>query len=231
MTLPLLVSVPHAGLRVPQEVGPYCVLSPEEIERDGDAGAGEVYDLGSEVQSFVTTDIARAIVDLNRPEDDRRADGVVKTHTCWNVPVYRSPLPEGLVETLLERYHRPYHRRLSGLAGGAVLCGVDGHTMAAFGPPVGPDPGRERPAVCLSHAGHTCPEPWFRRLADGFRESFSPFTVRTNDPFRGGYTIRAHAKEMPWVQVELSRAPFLPHREKRDRVLRALRYFCEGIHG
>jgi N-formylglutamate amidohydrolase len=38
MTLPLLISVPHAGLRVPREVEKQCILSEEEIIRDGDEG-------------------------------------------------------------------------------------------------------------------------------------------------------------------------------------------------
>ena len=35
MRLPMLVSVPHAGLRVPEEATPYCRLSHEEIVADG----------------------------------------------------------------------------------------------------------------------------------------------------------------------------------------------------
>ena len=70
MTLPLLLSVPHAGLAVPPEAEPYCVLSEREIVEDGDEGAAEIYDLESAVVAFHTTDIARAIVDMNRPEDD-----------------------------------------------------------------------------------------------------------------------------------------------------------------
>ena len=89
MKLPLLVSVPHAGIRVPEEAEPYCILTSEQIVEDGDVGAAEIYTLEPEVEAYVTTQIARAIVDLNRAEDDRRADGVVKTHTCWNIQFYR----------------------------------------------------------------------------------------------------------------------------------------------
>ena len=107
MTLPLLISVPHAGLRVPPEARPYCSLTPEEIARDGDEGAAEIYTIENEVECYVTTDVARAIVDLNRAEDDRRKDGVVKTHTCWEVPVYEPFPPEEVVRTLLAQYYRP----------------------------------------------------------------------------------------------------------------------------
>ena len=226
MRLPLLISVPHAGLDVPAAVARYCILTRGQIAEDGDEGAAEIYDIGDEVEAFVTTSVARAIVDLNRAEDDRRKDGVVKTHTCWDVPVY-DPFPPGaVVQSLLETYHRPYHARLRELAStsGARL-GVDCHTMLALGPPVSPDPGAERPWVCLSNGDGTCPQEWI----DGLQRSFAKLlggNVRVNDPFRGGYITRTHAAEMPWVQLELSRAPFLSNAEKRTLVLQALRDFA-----
>jgi N-formylglutamate deformylase len=222
--LPLLISVAHAGLDVPPEVKSICMLSDRQVIEDGDEGAAEIYDFPGEVAEYVTTRIARAIVDVNRAEDDRRADGVIKTHTCWNVPVYREPLSTDLIEMLLERYHRPYHRRLSGAAPEAVL-GVDCHTMAAKGPAVGPDPDKERPYVCLSNADGSCSDSWLRSLAGCLEETLH-VPVSLNDPFKGGYIIRSHANEVPWVQLEISRAPFAANSDKRRRVLDALRRWC-----
>lgn len=227
MTLPLLLSVPHAGERVPQEVSAWWVLGREELLRDGDEGAAQIYGpLKAKSARFVTTDIARAVVDLNRAEDDRRRDGVVKTHTCFDAPVYNRPLSEDIVEVLLARYYRPYHRRLTQLADTGVRCGIDCHTMFPVGPPVGPDPGRKRPAVCLSNAEGTCPENWLAHLAKCFMVEFGS-EVKVNDPFQGGYIIRAHAAELPWFQIELSRAPDVSNAEKGRRVLRALTGWCE----
>lgn len=221
MSLPLLLSVPHAGLGIPEEVADSCALTPEQVAEDGDEGAAEIYALAAEVERFVTADVARAIVDLNRAEDDRGKDGVVKTHTCWNVPVYRTFPSEDRIEALLARHHRPYHARLRDAADGRVRLAVDCHTMAALGPPVGPDPGVERPHVCLSNGEGTCPDAWMDGLVRCFTREFGP-SVKVNDPFRGGYITRSHAAEMPWVQLELSRAPFLSNADKRARVLRAL---------
>ncbi len=230
MTLPILISVPHAGLQVPPEAAPYCCLTQSEIIADGDEGAAEIYDLVDHVAEYVTTGIARAIVDQNRAVDDRRADGVVKTHTCWNVSVYREPLPAAVIAQLLDEYYHPYHHRLSNpLTTDIRLC-VDCHTMAAFGPPIGPDIGQERPAVCLGDAaGTSLPAGWIDVLEQSFRESFDEFDVTVNNPFSGGYVTRTHGRERPWLQIELSRAPFLPNKDKRDRVLHALRQFCEQM--
>jgi formiminoglutamase len=222
LKLPLLLSVPHAGLVVPPVVESSCILTPEQIVADGDEGAAAVYALEEHVEIFVTSDIARAIVDLNRAEDDRRADGVVKTHTCWNEPVYASPPSEETVERLLDRYHRPYHRRLSEAASLRISLAIDCHTMAAVGPPIGPMAGQERPALCLSDVdGTSCPQETFERLRGCLENAFA-LEVAVNHPFKGGFITRTHSREMPWVQLELSRAPFLPIDEKRRRLLVAL---------
>jgi len=226
--LPLLISLPHAGLRVPEEVEPYCILTEAQIIEDGDEGAAEIYDFPDAVAQFVTTDIARAVVDMNRAEDDRRADGVVKTHTCWNVQVYDPFPPENVIEQLLARYHRPYHEHLMASSAGGVRLGADCHTMAAIGPPIGPGAGVERPAVCLSNADGTCPAEWLESMARCFERAFER-EITINDPFRGGHIIRAHAAELPWIQVELSRAPFLSNPEKRQRVLAALSEWCAMV--
>lgn len=227
--LPLLLSVPHAGLDVPNEVSRLNLLTPGQIADDGDGGARGIYSLADDVEVFVTTQVARAFVDMNRARDDRRKDGVVKTHTCWDIPIYREPLDDALVERLLDAHHHPYHARLADAAHRGLLLGIDCHTMAASGPPVGPDPGVKRPAVCLSNAdGLTCPDDWLALLADCFRQAYHD-DVRLNHPFKGGFITREQGKRMPWVQVELSRAPIFSDDEKRHRVLSALRRFVELV--
>ncbi|MFH1739698.1 MAG: N-formylglutamate amidohydrolase [bacterium] len=228
MTLPILVSVPHAGWRIPKEAVPYCRLTDEEIAADGDGGASEIYDIEDHVAAFVATNIARAIVDMNRAIDDRRPDGVVKTHTCWNVPVYHAFPPTGVIEQLLDLHYRPYHERLSAAWHG-LRIGVDCHTMAQMGPPVGPDPGKERPWVCLSDGdSQTLPSGWMDVLAQCFSQAFGGL-VAVNDPFKGGYISRAHSHEIPWIQLELSRAPFISNQEKQAKVLEALSSFCASL--
>jgi N-formylglutamate deformylase len=229
MTLPVMLSVPHAGLTIPPEVRQLCILTAQQLREDSDEGAAEIYDLSSEVGAFFAADIARAVVDLNRSEDDRRADGAVKTHTCWKVPVYREPLPEELIQTLLAKYYRPYHQKLNDAAGRKdIRLGLDCHTMAAIGPPLGPDPGIERPHICLSNAEGACPRAWLEKLAACFKDTFG-VNVALNQPFDGGYIIRRHVAELPWIQIELSRAPFCSIAEKRKRTLAALEAFCPSI--
>ncbi|GBC61842.1 N-formylglutamate amidohydrolase [Desulfonema ishimotonii] len=228
--LPILISVPHAGETIPPEVADRCILTPEQIMADSDGGASEIYALEDLVECFMTTHIARAITDLNRAPDDRRGDGVVKTHTCNLEAVYSTFPDAGTVQLLLDRYYHPYHQELTSLANSGIVLGVDCHTMAAIGPPVGPDPGGERPRICISNGDGTCPDDWFESLGDCLAEIFDG-SVRLNSPFTGGYITRRHAPEMPWVQLELSRAPFMSNSDKRSGVLESLRRWLSIITG
>ena len=136
---------------VPPEVKGLCVLRREDILADRDGGAASIYNILQEhVSGFCTTDIARSLIDLNRAPDDIGGNGVIKDRTCWNVPVFKTFPDEQLIRTLLACYYFPYHEKLSAAAlTGTIKLGIDCHTMAAFGPPLGPDPGRERPMVCF----------------------------------------------------------------------------------
>jgi formiminoglutamase len=221
----VLISVPHGGLEVPEELAALCILTPEQIAKDGDEGAAEIYDFPAEVVAFVKAEIARAILDLNRAPDDFRRDGVVKTHTCFEEPVYSEALARERVDVLLTRHYHPYHERLRELASRARL-GVDCHTMLAVGPPIGPGAGERRPRICLSNADGACPQEWLESLGEHLHVEFGE--VALNEPFKGGYIVREHARELPWVQLEMSREPFAGNDEKRARVLSAITAWCKA---
>lgn len=220
MKLPILVSVPHAGVEVPPEAQGYVSLTLDDIVADGDAGAAEVYGIEGDVAAFVTTGVARAIVDVNRAEDDIGGDGMIKTRTCWGTPVYAEFPPESVVGELIEKYYRPYHRRLTQLAK-SVRLGLDCHTMAESGPPVSPDPGAPRPLICLGDGHGAFPAKWTRSLSSSLERVFGE-KVSINDPFSGGYITRVHGAEMPWAQLEFSRTARVPDAEKREKLLAAL---------
>lgn len=230
MTLPIGLSVPHAGVQAPASLVENCLLTPEQIARDGDEGASEIFDLSGRVTRFLTTDIARAFVDLNRPVDDRGSDGVVKTETIYQEPIYRQPLGDSQIETLLQEHYYPYHAELSNWANAGLKFAVDGHTMAAVAPPIGPNPGSARPEICLGDVdGLTFPTAWMDLLHTAVQKRFAGFQVTRNSPFRGGHITRLHGTEMPWVQIEVSRSEFLPAEEIRARLFDALAELCDHV--
>jgi N-formylglutamate amidohydrolase len=210
-----------AGWKIPAEAKDICLLTKQDILADGDTGAAEIYNpLKKAVNAYVTSDIARAIVDLNRAENDFWKDGVIKTHTCWDVPIYKTYPSQDTIAKLIAKYHRPYRAMLSDVAKN-VKIGIDCHTMAAIAPPVALDRGRERPPFCLSNADSACPREWIETLAQHLTQALG-FRVSINQPFKGGYIIRSHANEIPWIQIKFSRAPFLSNSQKSRRLLDAL---------
>jgi N-formylglutamate deformylase len=215
--LPIVLSIPHGGNETPPELADRVVATRQDIFEDGDTFTREIYDLGSRVVHVQTARMARAFVDLNRAEDDRppaNPDGVVKTETCFDRPIYSQPLDDVLIERLLSRYHRPYHEGLEDAArnAGAVL-GLDCHSMAAMPPPVAPDADRPRPLFCLSNAeGQTCDDRLLRDLGACLAEAFGcpAGEVALNRPFKGGHITRRHGQNpLPWIQVEMNRSLYL----------------------
>lgn len=228
--LPIIISVPHAGLKVPDIVQELTSLSEEQISVDGDEGASEIYNFKDRVHSFFQTDIARAFVDLNRKPLDFSMDGVVKTHTCQMQEVYHSPLSRQTIGKMLTQHYYPWHAKLAkaSLAKG-ILFGVDCHTMAATAPEISPDFGKKRPWVCLSNADSSCPRSWLDILAQDFKNYFGVNSVEINDPFKGGYIIRKHSLNLNWIQIELSRAPFADNKEKKEVVFDVLSRFTDTL--
>ncbi len=229
--LPLALSVPHSGIRVPDEVRDICALGAQEVIEDGDVGADEIYSpLAPHVLAFRKSEIARAIVDLNRAADDFRKDGIIKTHTCWDVPVYQEFPDDDLIASLLENYYTPYHKTLTEFSTmqDVPVC-IDCHTMATHGPPVGPDPGKERPLICLGNVHHkTCSEAWIALLAEILEAEFRQ-PVAVNAPFAGGYITRHYGQRKPWIQLELSRTNKITNQDKTAGLLNSLRQWCATL--
>lgn len=235
--LPVVISVPHGGTKVPRVVAHLASLSIRDILRDGDTWSRHLYDISNHVVSIVGTDIARAVLDMNRSPEDRppeNPDGVVKSVTADGVTVWTDPdgLHSDLADLLVQKYHRPYHERIREAAGtGLTVLGIDCHTMLSHAPPIGADAGTLRPAICISNGGNekgeeegsplTAPPELARALRDAMEAAFRDInaavsigdkTVRINDPFRGGYICRHHGTKgpLPWVQFEINRALYLP---------------------
>ena len=205
-----------------------CILSENQVIEDSDEGALEIYAFKDEVECFVTTDTARCIVDLNRARDDFRKDGVIKTHTCFDQQIYKKNPSDKIIKTLLEAYYYPYHKTLEELSTSGVILGIDCHTMSEIAPPISPDSGQERPLVCLSNADGTFPVDWLNIMNNCFQESFQR-EILLNHPFKGGYIVQAHASEIPWVQVEISRTDIIGKQKKKKKFLDSIKKFFSII--
>jgi N-formylglutamate deformylase len=238
--LPVVLSVPHGGTEVPQELKAHCRLSLSAILMDNDTWARDLFSLSTRVAFYGESLVARAIIDMNRDPRDRppqNPDGVVKTLTVFGEQVWDRPegLPSLQADQLIAKYHGPFHQKLrQGARTSKAILGVDCHTMLAEAPPGNPHAGEKRPLICLSNRGGTdgnqqkepltAPPSLLYALKDSLNQHFqgkiSRFSeqngpvpaIAINSPFKGGYIIRRHAdtSPIPWIQVEFNRCLYLP---------------------
>ena len=220
MSFPVLLSIPHGGDQIPPELSNFVVISKQDMLADSDAYTREIYGIQDQVAFVVETSIARVFVDLNRASTDlppANPDGIVKSQSCHGVQVYRDEiwLNQSLVNTLLEKYYHPYHLKIQ-----SVLTQhknlelmIDCHSMEAIGPVVGPDPGIERPAICLgSRHGQSCSPATIKHMARAMCRAFDleKEQVTIDQPFAGGYITRSYGNNpLPCIQIELNRGLYL----------------------
>ena len=219
--LPVLLSIPHGGDRVPRELQDRLEIGEKEIFEDIDGFTQDIYDLKEKVLFVHKADIARTFVDPGRAPSDlppENPDGVVKSHTCFGKIIFKQNRQPDPSETshLLEKYYHPFHRRLRQLIRenrhNFKLC-IDCHSMAETGPAISPDTGKERPLFCLGNRfGASAPDEEVLKLKSCLIDAFEldGEDVAANKPFAGGYITRHYGNNpLPWIQVEMNRKLYL----------------------
>jgi len=237
---PLLITVIHGGEKIPSELRQYNNLTYSDILKDIDTFSRDIYDVSKGVQQYLDTEVARPYIDLNRAVYDRppeNKDGVIKTETVFQVPVYKRGFfpDENLTEKILQKYYYPFYSVLSEReAFPNLLAGFDCHTMLPLSPPVSSAPGIKRPLICLSNGGDregkplsknkktSCSADFIQQLAESFIHVLQcgKEQIGINNPFRGGNVIQSRGKGIiPWVQIELNRKLYLNQHQplKKDK--------------
>ena len=248
MKAPILVSIPHGGWKVADEIKDIWALSKKDAFHDGDPFTSQIYDFSDRVEFQIVMEYYRAVIDLNRQPDDiapQNPDGVIKSHTCWNVPVYKQNfLPDKVLKKiLLDKYYFPYHQHMEEqIKNRDIKLAVDCHSMAAKSPPIEADAGAVRPLFCLGNLGDengeiesifnrvTCDPELIRFMADEFRIVFQhedlevepPAIATMNVPFNGGNITRLYGgRGVPFIQIEMSRALYLTKKYFGESKLKA----------
>lgn len=228
---PFIISNPHGGKQIPSSVRALSLLNQQQIFHDSDEQANDIYaPLKQHTQCYIAANTARAYVDLNRYRDDISKDGVVKTHTCWDEQIYRQPLDNSQVETLLRQHYDSYHAQLQeAIDSQRFKLLFDCHTMNEYPPPVAPDHKIHRPLVCLSdNEGKSCSSSLFNLVFDVFQQVFDG-EVSYNDPFKGGFICSHYGQFLPCIQVELSQTDQMNVKEKSQRVHQAFEQIARLI--
>ncbi len=237
---PLLVSVPHAGTELPEDMKARLTAAAAPLP-DTDWHVEKLYDFAPNLDAtLLVAKMSRYVIDLNRSPDGAAlypgADetGLCPTSTFDRQPIYRSGSEMTVSEAgdRIERYWRPYHEalkfeldRIIDLHGFAVLW--DAHSIRSRVPRF--FEGR-LPDLNFGTADGASAD---AALAGGLMElaGASDQTSVLNGRFKGGYITRAYgapAKGVQAVQLELSQrnymneAPPYSYDEARAADLRGL---------
>ncbi|MEN1942831.1 N-formylglutamate deformylase [Luteimonas sp. MJ293] len=224
-TAPLLVSVPHDGTLVPDEIA--ARLTPEARQvPDTDWHIARLYafarDLGA---SMIVPTHSRYVVDLNRSEDDvslypgQNTTGLCPVVRFSEEPVYlegQEPTPDEIAERV-ELYWRPYHQalraeleRLRGLHGRVVLW--EGHSIRGELPFL--FEGR-LPDMNLGTAGGASCSPALQQRLESVLAGQDDYDFVVNGRFKGGHITRYYgdpANGIDAVQMETSQRAYMDER-------------------
>jgi N-formylglutamate deformylase len=220
---PLIVSVPHAGTAVPQELAP--LLTPLALELpDTDWHVAQLYDFAPELgASMIVARYTRYLIDLNRPPDDAALysasgqTGLCPTHTFAGEPLYRDgavKLAAAELERRRAQYWQPYHDALQTLLdntrrrfGYALL--LDAHSIRSIVPKL--FSGRLPDINVGTYDGRSCIRAVNDALGKRLAETAN-FSHVLDGRFKGGYITRHYGQPhhgQHALQIELAQSSYM----------------------
>ncbi|MBW8823242.1 MAG: N-formylglutamate deformylase [Xanthomonadales bacterium] len=243
-TAPLLVSLPHDGSEIPDDIAQRLVPDARKAP-DTDWWVSRLYAFAKVLgASVLVPRFSRYVVDLNRPPDDtslypgQNTTGLCPIVQFSGVPVYaEGSLPDaGEIANRVDVYWRPYHQALQGelkrirdLHGRAVVW--EGHSIRGELPFL--FDGR-LPDFNLGTVGGASCRPELQQRLETVLQAQDGYTHVVNGRFKGGYITRHYAdpaNDIDAVQLELAQRTYMDEQrvewddlkaQRLQRVLQAL---------
>ena len=220
--LPLLVSVPHTGLGVPDWIAERFTNDTIRELPDTDRHLDRVYDFVPAMgATLLCAKYSRYVVDLNRPADGhalypgRDETGLVPRSSFGEVPIYREGTgpDDAEVQQRVEWFWKPYHDtlrreldRLHAVFGYALLW--DGHSITSVVPRFFEG---SLPALMLGDVEGKSADPSLSAAVLEVQNA-SDYSVQPNAPFKGGYITRSHgdpANGFHALQLEMTQRIYM----------------------
>ena len=257
MKLPFVISIPHCGTRVPEELRSSMALNRCEILESVDSGTSEIFSR-IPAQVIVQAQWSRLVVDLNRNPLQRDGKGVVALTDYHGRRIFNEgcePSAEQIEQRVL-RYHAPFNQQIESAIERPDCLGLfDCHSLNGTGPPDAPDAGQKRKDITLSNNGDaggrprhaagpvTCPPDLMLTIAALFERQ--GFSVSLNIPYKGGYIINHYAGRLSKngrfaVQIEINQDLYMGNQdlepdmdataEIAGRLTNAMSAFARGLN-
>jgi len=219
---PLLVSLPHDGTHVPQDIAARLTPTARKVP-DTDWHVSRLYAFARELgASVLVPNHSRYVIDLNRPPDDtslypgQNTTGLCPVVQFSGEPVYQAgeePQPGEIAERVAT-YWKPYHEalaaelaRLRALHGRVVLW--EGHSIRGVVPFL--FEGRLPDFNLGTAAGASCSPRLQQRLV-AVLDAQAGYTHVVNGRFKGGYITRHHGRPsegIEAIQLELAQRNYM----------------------
>jgi N-formylglutamate deformylase len=220
---PLIISVPHAGTAVPQELAPR--LTPMALALpDTDWHVARLYDFAPDLgASMIVARYTRYLIDLNRPPDDAALysaaaqTGLCPTYSFSGDPLYRDGterLTTAEIDSRREQYWQPYHDCLRAHLdethrrfGFALL--LDAHSIRSTVPRL--FSGRLPDVNVGTYDGRSCT----RAVNDALGKRLAAtanFSHVLDGRFKGGYITRHYGQPHQGrhaLQIELAQSSYM----------------------
>lgn len=218
---PLLISIPHAGTQVPEDIA--ALLTPAALALpDTDWHVDRLYEFAATLDATVIVAThSRYVIDLNRSPDDaplypgRAGTGLCPVTTFAGTPLYCGDPPDAAeIRRRRERYWQPYHARIGSELGRLRLLHRrvvlwDAHSIRSEVPLL--FAGRLPVLNLGTDSGRACGKALSERLLEVAQRS-PDFPAVLNGRFTGGYITRAYgapADGLHAVQLELAQRCYM----------------------
>ncbi len=223
--VPLLVSIPHTGVAVPDWLRPRLASAHVASLPDTDWHLHELYDFAAELgATTIYARYSRYVIDLNRPRDQQKLypgkaeTELVPTKTFAGEPIYRSgdEPTAAEIERRTREFWQPYHERLASELdamraqfGYALL--FDAHSIVGLVPRLHPEP---LPDLMLGDVDGSSCAPAISDAVHAVQRA-SAYRAERNFRFKGGYITRGHGKpgeRVHALQLEMSQRVYMRER-------------------
>ena len=248
--VPILVSVPHAGTKFPEDLvpllHPHIIQSPEDTDWFVDELYSFVPTLGI---TLITASYSRYVIDLNRDWQNhplyphtRKSTPLVPTHSFSKKPLYQQKNKEPNnkeIQNRIEKYYHPYYKKTSSLLNdlkstfGHVLF-FDAHSIKHLVPSIQATPFNQ--LTLSDYNGQCAPSQISNKALQRLKSD--NYTLGYNTTFLGGHLIRNMSKKNEkryGLQLEMCQNIYMNEEppqylsEKANQVKKLLKLLFEDL--